>query len=149
MQGKWATAPLPGPDGPASGVSMAGGSSLVLFHASRHRAEAWKLVEFLSRPEQQVRFYHLTGDLPARTEAWRDTALAGDAATHAFWVQLQRVVPLPQVPEWELIATRVFDYAEQAIRGGVPAETALARLDDEVDRILARRRALLARAARP
>jgi len=149
MQGKWATAPLPGPDGPASGVSNAGGSSLVLFRASRHRTEAWKLIEFLSRPDQQVRFYHLTGDLPARMEAWRDSALAGDAATHAFWVQLQRVVPMPQVPEWELIATRVFDYAEQAIRGGVPAETALARLDDEVDRILARRRELLARAARP
>jgi len=147
FQDKWGTAPLAGPDGAASGVSLAGGSSLVLFRASHRKAAAWKLVEFLSRPEQQIRFYRLTGDLPARTEAWRDSSLAGDEAIHAFWEQLQRVVPTPQVPEWELIATRVFDYGEQAIRGGVPADTALVRLDAEVNRILERRRFLLARRA--
>jgi len=52
------------------------------------------------------------------------------------------------VPEWELIATRIFDYGEQAIRGGVPADTVLARLEEEVNRILERRRWLLARALR-
>ena len=145
MQDKWATAPLPGPEGAASGVSMAGGSSVVLFRRSHRHAEAWQLAEYLARPEQQLRFYRFTGDLPARTEAWRDSALAGDPAARAFWEQLQRVVPLPQVPEWELIATRVFDYAEQAVRGGVSTDTALARLDREVDQILDRRRWLLSR----
>jgi multiple sugar transport system substrate-binding protein len=147
LQDTWATAPVPGPRGAGSGVSLAGGSSLVLFRRSRHAAAAWQLIEYLSSPEQQVRFYRLTGDLPARTEAWHDSALARDAAAHAFWEQLQRVVPTPQVPEWELIATRLFEYAEQAIRGGVPSDTALARLDAEVNRILERRRWLLARAA--
>lgn len=146
LQDTWSTAPLPGPTGAASGVSLAGGSSLVLFRASPRRAAAWQLIEYLSRPAQQLRFYKLTGDLPARTEAWRDPVLAGDRAAHAFWEQLQRVVPTPQVPEWELIATRLFDYSEQAIRGGVPADTVLARLDAEVNRILERRRWLLARA---
>jgi multiple sugar transport system substrate-binding protein len=149
LQDAWATAPVPGPQGAPSGVSLAGGSSLVLFRSSRHAAAAWQLIEYLSRPEQQLRFYRLTGDLPARTEAWRDSVLARDAAAHAFWEQLQRVVPTPQVPEWELIATRLFEYAEQAIRGGVPVDTALARLDAEVNRILERRRWLLARAPTP
>jgi multiple sugar transport system substrate-binding protein len=149
MQDKWGTAPLPGPEGAASGVSMAGGSSVVLFRRSHRHAEAWQLAEYLARPEQQLRFYGLTGDLPARTEAWRDSSLARDPAAHAFWEQLQRVVPLPQVPEWELIATRVFDYAEQAVRGGVSTDTALARLDREVDQILERRRWLLSRATLP
>jgi multiple sugar transport system substrate-binding protein len=147
QQHSWATAPMPGPTGAASGVSLAGGSSLVLFRASRHPAEAWQLIEFLSQPAQQLKFYKLTGDLPAQTPAWRDPILADDEAAHAFYEQLQRVVPTPQVPEWELIATRIFDYGEQAIRGGVPADTALARLEDEVNRILERRRWLLARAA--
>ena len=148
FQDKWATAPMPGPDGGASGVSLAGGSSLVIYRSSRHPTEAWELIEFLSRPEQQLKFYHLTGDLPARVEAWRDSSLAGDPAAQAFEAQLHRVVPTPQVPEWELIATRIFDYGEQAIRGGVPADTALARLDAEVDHILERRRWLLDRRAR-
>ena len=147
QQNAWATAPMPGPTGAASGVSLAGGSSLVLFRSSRHPVEAWQLIEFLSQPEQQIKFYKLTGDLPAHIGAWRDPVLATDTAAHAFYEQLQRVVPTPQVPEWELIATRIFDYGEQAIRGGVPADTALARLEDEVNRILERRRWLLARAA--
>jgi multiple sugar transport system substrate-binding protein len=138
---------MPGPDGAASGVALAGGSSLVVFRSSRHQAAAWKLVEFLSRVEEQERFYRLTGDLPARRDAWRDPVLAADQAARAFYDQLDRVVPTPQVPEWELIATRIFDYGEQTIRGGVPPDTALSRLENEVNRILARRRWLLARTA--
>src|SRR3989454_10423656 len=76
-------------------------TTLFRSRASRHQAAAWKLVEFLSRPEQQLRVYRLSGDLPARLEAWRDPALAADQATRAFWEQLQRVVPTPQVPRSE------------------------------------------------
>jgi multiple sugar transport system substrate-binding protein len=145
LQDSWATAPMPGPDGPASGVSLAGGASLVVFRRSAHRREAWRLIEFLSRPDQQLRFYRLTGDLPARREAWRDTALTGDPRIQAFATQLDRVVPMPQVPEWELIANRLRDYAERVVRGGEPADSALAELDRDVGRLLEKRRWLLAR----
>ena len=43
MQQAWTTAPLPGPTGPVSGVSVAGGCSLVVFRGSQHRALAWEL----------------------------------------------------------------------------------------------------------
>ncbi len=144
-QDDWATAPLPGPRGDATGVSMAGGSSLALYRSSEHRMEAWKLIEFLSRPEQQLRFYRLTGDLPARKEAWSDSALIGNRYARAFWDQLQRVAPLPKVPEWELIATKVLDYSETAVRGGVEPVRVLEALDAEVDRILEKRRWMLER----
>jgi len=143
LQDAWATAPLPGPDGP--GVSLAGGSSLVVFGRSSHSEAAWKLIEFLSRPEEQVRFYQLSGDLPARREAWEDPSLAGDPKVQAFRDQLQRVVPTPKIPEWELITSRVLEYAEMAARGAAPADTALDRLDRDVDRILEKRRWLLDR----
>lgn len=146
LQGRWATAPLPGPDGGLSGISLAGGSSLVVFRGSEHKAEAWRLVEYLSRPEQQVRFYRLTGDLPAVKMAWQDSTLAGNVYAAAFYEQLQRVAPMPKVPEWELIATKVIDYAELAIRGGTPSVDVLERLDREVDRILEKRRWMLDRA---
>ena len=145
LQGAWGTSPLPGPDETSPGVSLAGGASLVLFRDSRHKSHAWRLIEFLSRPEQQVRFYHLTGDLPARREAWQDSALAGDPQARAFWEQLGHVVATPKIPEWELIATRLQQRSELAIRGSVPADSALARLDRDVDRILEKRRWLLAR----
>jgi len=145
LQDAWATAPMPGPDGPASGVSLAGGSSLVLFRDSPHPEAAWRLVEYLSRPDVQVRFFTLTGDLPARREAWEAAGLSREPRVRAFWTQLQRVVPTPKVPEWEQIAFyRVQERVEQAVRGAVPPDSALARLDRDADRILEKRRWLLA-----
>jgi multiple sugar transport system substrate-binding protein len=57
-------------------------------------------------------------------------------------------VPLPRVPEWERIATKVFEYGEAAARGRLTVEQALAALDADVDRILEKRRWILARGER-
>ncbi len=147
LQRHWTTAPLPGPTGPASGVSLAGGSSLVVFRSSRHKALAWELIRFLSRPEVQARFYHLTGDLPAQRDAWNDSSLANDREAHAFREQLGRTVPTPMIPEWEEVTTKVMDQTEAAVRGGTTPAAALQALDRDVNRLLERRRFLLARRA--
>jgi multiple sugar transport system substrate-binding protein len=147
LRDAWATAPLPGPEGARSGVSLAGGSSLVVFRASRHQELALQLIEYLSRPEQQAKFYRLTGDLPARREAWADSALAGDREAEAFRIQLERAVPTPMIPEWEEVTTKVMDHTEAAVRGGKSPSVALAELDADVDRLLERRRYLRARRA--
>lgn len=147
LQDDWGTAPLPGPTGPESGVSLAGGSSLVVFRSSRHQAIATELVEYLSRPEQQARFYRLTGDLPARREAWADSALAVDREAEAFRIQLERAVPTPMVPEWEEVTTKLMDHVEAAVRGGRAPTVALAALDNDVDRLMERRRYLKSRRA--
>jgi multiple sugar transport system substrate-binding protein len=147
LQDDWATAPLPGPTGAESGLSTAGGSSLVVFRESEHPEEAWKFVEFMSRPEIQVRFYELTGDLPPRLEAWEDTVLSRNDKAHAFRTQLDRVQPVPLVPEIELIMAKLIEYAEQSIRGGVPPAEAMRRLDAEVNNILEKRRWMMERRA--
>jgi len=143
MQDKWMTAPLPGVDGP--GVSLAGGATLALFRRSEHKNEAWKLMEYLSRPDVQVKFHDLTGDLPARRSAWQDSSLAGNRYAAAFRDQLERVVPTPQVPEWEQIATKVFEHGERAVRGRQTPAQAMTALDRDVDRLLEKRRWLLSR----
>jgi multiple sugar transport system substrate-binding protein len=145
MQSAWTTAPLPGPSGRASGVSTAGGSSLVLFRTSRHPDAAWQLIEFLSRPEQQVRFSHLTGDLPARRESWKDTTLSRDPKVLAFADQLERVVSTPKIPEWENISMKLEFAVEAMVLGHAPADSTLAALDRDVDRILEKRRWLVER----
>ena len=144
-QGTWMTAPLPGPNGP--GVSMAGGASLSIFRASKRKADAWKLAEYLSRPDVQLRFYTLTGDLPTNRAAWNDTTLANNRHARAFRTQLDRMEPLPQVPEWEQIATKVFEYGEQAIRGRMTVDGTLAALDRDVNGLLEKRRWMAERAA--
>jgi multiple sugar transport system substrate-binding protein len=145
LKDAWDTAPMPGPTGPASGLSTAGGSSLVIFKSSKHQEEAWRWIAFLSKPESQRQFFHDSGDLPARREAWEDSTLAGNPRALAFRTQFERVAPTPLVPEWELIATRLQERVEAAIRGAQPADSALAQLDRDVDKILAKRRWILAR----
>ncbi|MFI5257832.1 MAG: sugar ABC transporter substrate-binding protein [Gemmatimonadales bacterium] len=149
LQESWDTAPLPGPD--SGGVSLAGGSSMVIMRRSPNRALAWRFVAFVSDPARQARFYEKTGDLPARRSAWATPALAHDPKLAAFRVQLGRVVPTPAVPEWELIASRVASAAERAARGRQTVDQALASLDAEVDAILEKRRWILSQrqGARP
>ena len=142
-QSTWMTAPLPGPDGP--GKSIAGGSSVIVFKAARHPAEAWRLVEYLSQPEVQARFYALTGDLPARKSTWTQARLDDDVYTRAFRDQLERVVPQPKVPEWERITQEMKTVAKLTVRGRLTVEEAAASLDERTDRILEKRRWMLAR----
>jgi multiple sugar transport system substrate-binding protein len=146
MNGKWSTMPLPARDaqhGP-TGVSMAGGSSLVVFKSSKNKQAAMKLIEYLSRPQVQVQFYELTGDLPARREAWRSSTLADDPLFPAFREQLERVAPLPKVPEWEEIATAIYENGEAAVRGKFTEAQALRDLDRRTEQILEKRRWVLA-----
>jgi multiple sugar transport system substrate-binding protein len=145
LQDDWGTTPLPGPTPPGPGLSNAGGSSLVMFRRSRHKVEAWKLIEYLTAVEQQRRFFHINGDLPARESAWRDPALSGDVHAQAFLEQFRHVQPMPKVPEWEQIAQRVAQAAEQVARGQRSADEALALLDRDVNDMLEKRRWLLAR----
>jgi multiple sugar transport system substrate-binding protein len=147
MQDRWATAPLPPPrEGmPYPGLSLAGGSSLVLFRQARHPEAAWQWLEYLSEPAQQARFYEFSGDLPSRPSAWQLARLAADPKTAPFLEQLQHVASPPKVPEWERIATRVAECAEQVMRGGRDLDSALAALDADVDRILEKRRWMLDR----
>jgi multiple sugar transport system substrate-binding protein len=143
LQDRWMTAPLPGPDGP--GISLALGSSIVLFRGSPRKQAAWRLIEYLSSPEQQLRFYEMTGDLPAHRTAWTSPILTDNRYARAFQQQLERVLPLPMVPEVEEIVTRVFEHGERVVRGQTSIDAALALLDRDVDRILEKRRWMLDR----
>ena len=144
-QDSWMTAPLPGPDGP--GASIAGGSSLVVFRASRQKDAAWQLVEYLSQPDIQRQFHDLTGDLPPRRTSWSGGSLADDLYARAFRDQLERVKPAPRVPEWERIATEMRLVAERACTEGSRLPTQPRELDARADAILEKRRWLLARGA--
>jgi multiple sugar transport system substrate-binding protein len=146
LKDAWATAPLPGPDGPASGLSTAGGSSLVIYRSSKNPEAAARFVRYLTRHDVQAKFYHLTGSLPASLTAWAlDPELGSDERAWSFAVQLQRVRSTPKVPEMEQISIRLQEKAEAVIRGAATSERALADLDREVDVILEKRRWLASR----
>jgi multiple sugar transport system substrate-binding protein len=140
LQGKWGTAPLAGLSDSIPGVSLPGGSSLVIFKSSRHKVEAWKLIEYFSRPSVQLELYRLTGTLPARREAWMDSSFAGNPLMKAFLTQLQVVRAPAKIPEWEQIAMKIQEYAEVAAQLTRSDREILQALDRDVDRILEKRR---------
>ncbi len=142
QQANWMTAPMPGPNGP--GASTAGGASLVVFKASRHKQQAWELVEYLSSPAVQARFHELTGNLPPRRSVWATPALANDVYAQAFRVQLERAKPAPKLPEWERIANEMQVLAAQLVHGSLSVDQAVQELDTRVDAMLEKRRWMLA-----
>ena len=143
LQSSWATAPFPGPDGP--GRSTAGGSSLVVFANARDPAAAWRLVGQLVAPTAQAKLQALTGDLPPSRAVWDSAGLTADPITDAFARQLDRTTALPKVPEWERIATEMQTVAELFVRGRMPIDEAVADMDRRADRLLEKRRWMLAR----
>lgn len=144
-QSIWMTAPLPGPDGPGS--SVAGGSSLVVFERSEKKDAAWKLIEYFSRPEVQIRFHALTGDLPPRRSSWASPELRGDPYARAFAEQLERVEPAPKVPEWERLAQEMRLVGERAVLTNMSVDAAAAEMDRRAEHILEKRRWMLDRQA--
>lgn len=141
LSDKWSTAPMPGYKNEYPGLSLAGGSSLVIFKDSKYKKEVWKLIEFLSEPEMQLKVFKLTNNLPSVINAWKDSSLSEDIYMKAFYLQLQNVVPTPKIPEWEqIVYSKLQQYAEFAARGVITTEEALIKLDEDVNRILEKRR---------
>lgn len=143
LKDAWMTAAMPGPEGPGAGI--AGGSSLVIFRTGSHKPESWALIEYLTRPSTQQRFYELTGDMPSRRSAWELPALARSPYTRAFREQLDRVRSPPKVPEWERIANEMKLMGERVALGASSVDEAVVELDRRADEILGKRRWMLER----
>ncbi len=141
---KWMTAPMPGYSIDYPGVSLAGGSSLVIFENSKYKKEVWKFFEFLSQVKTQIEFYKLLNNLPSVKEAWENPIFKNDPYMQAFYKQFTNVRATPKIPEWEQIAfSKVQQYAELAVRNAMSVEDALKNLDKDVNRILEKRRWLV------
>jgi multiple sugar transport system substrate-binding protein len=143
LQSSWATAPFPGPTGP--GRSTPGGSSLVVYTSARDPAAAWDLVAKLVAPAAQAKLQALTGDLPPTRAVWGQAGLTADPITDAFARQLDRTAALPKVPEWERISTEMQTVAELFVRGKMSLDDAVTDMDRRADRLLEKRRWMLAR----
>jgi multiple sugar transport system substrate-binding protein len=145
LKDKWSTTPLPGTKRDYPGISIAGGASLVMSRSSPHKHAVWRLIEYLSGTAQQLAFYRLTGDLPALKSTWRAAELSQNERAQAFLKQLQHVASTPKIPEWERIAAKIARYGEAVIRDEKRLDDALVQLDNEVNKILEKRRWLLAK----
>jgi multiple sugar transport system substrate-binding protein len=120
-EGTWSVAHMPTEE---SGTSFVGGGNLAVFEASENKDAAWAFVEYLSRPEVQVKWYETVADLPAVQAAWDDEALSGDELLSAFGEQLEDAQSPPTIATWEQIANEIDTNVEQATIGDLDAQAA-------------------------
>ncbi|OGV07295.1 MAG: hypothetical protein A2499_08015 [Stygiobacter sp. RIFOXYC12_FULL_38_8] len=147
VQDKWMTAPLPSPNNEYPGYSLPGGSSIVLNAKSKNKEAAWKWIEFLSSYKTQYEFYKLVSSLPAVKKSWEYPEFVNDRYIKAFYDQLQRTKPAPKIPEWEQIVFQKVqqEMVEPIARKRISIDDALKKLDEDVNKVLEKRRYILSK----
>ncbi len=105
-----------------SATSFVGGGNLAVFEQSDNKPAAWAFVEYMTRPEVQVKWYQTVSDLPAVQEAWDDPTLADDEMLSTFGTQLEDAKSPPAIPKWEEVASVIDDQIEQVTQGSTSPE---------------------------
>ena len=125
VAGKFAVAPMPGAPGGAPTATI-GGSALAINAFTQHPDAAWKLVEFLTEPEQMLDRSRLSG-YPPRPALYDDPRLAeilpipiGMAKTI-----VEHAVPRPATPIYSQLSELLQIELHRAMSGQVPPDRAL------------------------
>lgn len=126
MAGKWETSVLPGLQ---RGTSFVGGSNLAIFRNSRHPEASWRLIQYLSRPDVQVRWFELSNDLPAHRHAWASPVLSSRPFLKTFKAQLEDSDSLPAIPEWEKLGDLISRNITELMNGRMPPQESLSRIN--------------------
>jgi multiple sugar transport system substrate-binding protein len=137
IQGRWNVAVLPMKK---SSTSFVGGSNWCVFNTSKKKELAWKFVEFMSRPDIQVKWYQLTTDLPTRTEAWENDFFKDKPMIKVFGSQLSDTKSPPRLQKWEEMSVKINTQMEKAVFGKVTAAEALGAMEKDINDVISRGR---------
>jgi multiple sugar transport system substrate-binding protein len=132
FEDKYKVAPMPKEK---TSTSFVGGSNMVVFKKSKNRDASWKLLQWLSKPEVQLKWYKATGDLPSQQSAWKDPSLADDSKLSVFGDQLKSTNNPPAVSTWTQVAAAADSEIEQIVKAGKDPAEALKSLQHAADSI--------------
>ncbi|MEL4505582.1 sugar ABC transporter substrate-binding protein [Luteococcus sp. H138] len=106
-----------------SSASFVGGANLGVFKNTKNRDAAWKLVQFLTEKETQLKWYKSSTDLPSVKDAWEDPSLKSDEKLSVFGEQLKTAYAPPSIGTWEQVAGKMDAQVEKVCKSGLaPAE---------------------------
>ena len=115
--------------------SFVGGSNFAVFKKSKNRDSAWKLVQWLSDPKVQAKWYGMSTDLPSVKSAWDDPSISGDPKLAKFGKQLETAQAPPSFPSWEQVATAFDTEMEKVMKTGADPESALKATQQQAESI--------------
>ena len=115
--------------------SFVGGSNLVVFKNTKNRDSSWKLVNWLSDPKTQVKWYGMSTDLPSVKSAWQDPALTADTKLATFGKQLETAQAPPSFPTWEQVVTSFDTEMEKVTKSGADPAASLKTVQKQAESI--------------
>jgi multiple sugar transport system substrate-binding protein len=115
--------------------SFVGGSNLVVFKNTQNRDSSWKLVNWLSDPKTQVKWYGMSTDLPSVKSAWQDPALTADEKLAVFGKQLETAQAPPSFPTWEQVVTSFDTEMEKITKSGADPAASLKTVQKQAESI--------------
>ena len=101
----------------------------------KNRDSAWKLVQWLSDPKTQVKWYQQSTDLPSVQSAWQDPALTADPKLAKFGKQLETAQAPPSFPTWEQVVTSFDTEMEKVMKQGADPAAALKSAQQQAESI--------------
>ena len=131
-KGKYTVAPLPAKQ---SSTSFIGGSNIAVFKDAKNRDGAWKFIQWLSKPDVQVKWYKTVTDLPAVQSAWQDPSLTSDPILTTFGEQLKTAKAPPSFPTWEQVAAVLDTEVEKVANGRQTPDAALKTVNSQAQSI--------------
>lgn len=139
VAGRFSVAPMPAGPGGAPTAALGGGQLAINAH-SRLPDEAWRLVAFLTAPEQMLERAEAVGQYPARRSVWTSPRLA--AALRQPADQVLRIVESaearPATPVWTELSEVLQIWLHRALAGQAEPEAALGEAAREMERVIER-----------
>ena len=131
----WYCAPFPGNDG-HPGVSFAGGEYLAVNGNSEMKLQAEKLLEFITRPDNELRLAKAFNIFPADKKLQQDSFYLNRNQGKVFIDQLAHARMTPVHPKWLEIEGILEDETAQALYKKKTPEEAMKSCDKRVAELL-------------
>lgn len=139
VAGRFAVAPMPAAPGGRHTAAF-GGAQLAINGFSPEADAAWRVIEYLTRPEQMLERARIVGQFPTRTAVYDDPALAEALAIPPAQARriVEAAVPRPVTPVYTQLSEILQIQLHRALSRQVEPGPALARAASEMQALLDR-----------
>lgn len=129
LDGKWGVAELP--KGPKNNMSVTGGANLSVFGTSKKKEDSMKLIEYITKKENQTKYFEDTNSLPTNKNAWNSDVFTSDPLISVFGKQLNNSQPMPLMKQWDEISQNFLKQWEQVLVKGENIQKAMDELNNQ------------------
>jgi multiple sugar transport system substrate-binding protein len=117
--------------------SVLGGENFGIIANSKHPAEAWEFLKYMSRPDVMENFAKNAGKFPPRADVMNgSTYWKSDRLLKVFTEQMEYAMPRGPHPKWPEISSAIYTAFQEAFTMTKTPEQALQDAQNKVDKAL-------------